>query len=70
MLNWLLLFVPIAAGLHYLRPDAHTWIFITAAIAIVPLAGWLGRATEHIAEKTAEASRGACSTRHSATPPR
>ena len=54
MLNWLLVFVPIAAGLHYLRPDAHTWIFITAAIAIIPLAGWLGRATEHIAEKTGE----------------
>jgi Ca2+:H+ antiporter len=54
MLSWLLVFVPIAAGLHYLRPDAHTWIFITAAVAIIPLAGWLGRATEHIAEKTGE----------------
>ena len=54
MLNWLLVFVPIAVGLHYLRPEAHTWIFVTAAIAIVPLAGWLGRATEHIAEKTGE----------------
>ena len=54
MLNWLLVFVPIAAGLHYLRPDSHTLIFITAALAIVPLAGWLGRATEHIAEKTSE----------------
>jgi Ca2+:H+ antiporter len=54
MLNWLLVFVPIAAGLHYLRPDSHSLIFITAAVAIVPLAGWLGRATEHIAEKTGE----------------
>jgi Ca2+:H+ antiporter len=54
MLNWLLVFVPIAAGLRFLRPDSHTWIFITAAIAIVPLAGWLGRATEHIAERTSE----------------
>src|SRR3954468_12794192 len=54
MLNWLLVFVPIAAGLHYLRPDSHTLIFITAGMAIVPLAGWLGRATEHIAEKTGE----------------
>lgn len=58
MLNWLLVFVPIAAGLHYLRPDMHTYIFITAAIAIVPLAGWLGRATEHIAEKTSEGMGG------------
>jgi Ca2+:H+ antiporter len=54
MLNWLLVFVPIAAGLHFLRPDSHTAIFITAALAIVPLAGWLGRATEQIAEKTTE----------------
>ena len=54
MLNWLLVFVPVAAGLHYLRPAAHTWIFICSAIAIVPLAGWLGRATEHIAQKTGE----------------
>ena len=41
-------------GCTILRPDAHTWIFITAAVAIIPLAGWLGRATEHIAEKTGE----------------
>jgi Ca2+:H+ antiporter len=54
MLNWLLLFVPVAAGLHFVRPDLHTWIFIAAAIAIVPLAGWLGHATEHLAEKTGE----------------
>src|SRR5918998_733971 len=54
MLNWLLVFVPIAAGLHYLRPENHTMIFIAAAIAIIPLAGWLGHATEHLAEKTGE----------------
>lgn len=54
MLNWLLVFVPIAVGLHYLRPDSHTWIFVTAALAIVPLAGWLGKATEQIAERTNE----------------
>ena len=54
MLNWLLVFVPIAAGLHYLRPENHTMIFLAAALAIVPLAGWLGHATEHIAEKTGE----------------
>lgn len=54
MLNWLLVFVPIAAGLHFFRPEAHTWIFISAAIAIIPLAGWMGHATEHIAEKTGE----------------
>lgn len=54
MLNWLLLFVPVAAGLHYLRPDQHTLIFVSASLAIIPLAGWLGRATEHLAERTGE----------------
>ena len=54
MLNWLLVFVPVAVGLHFLRPDLHTWIFLSASLAIVPLAGWLGHATEHLAEKTGE----------------
>jgi Ca2+:H+ antiporter len=54
MLNLLLVFVPIAVGLHFLKPDAHTWIFIAASLAIIPLAGWLGRATEHLAERTGE----------------
>lgn len=54
MLNWLLVFVPVTIGLHFLRPDLHTFIFISASLAIIPLAGWLGRATEHLAEKTGE----------------
>ena len=54
MLNLLLVFVPITVGLHFLRPDWHTFIFISASIAIVPLAGWLGHATEHVAERTGE----------------
>jgi Ca2+:H+ antiporter len=54
MLNLLLVFVPVAIGLHFLKPEAHTWIFIAASLAIIPLAGWLGRATEHLAERTGE----------------
>ncbi|HYP12919.1 MAG TPA: cation transporter, partial [Bryobacteraceae bacterium] len=54
MLNLLLVFVPVAVALHFLRPEAHTWIFVAASIAIIPLAGWLGKATEHLAEKTGE----------------
>ena len=53
MLNWLLVFVPIAVGLHYLRPEAHTWIFVTAASrSFLSLDGWEGH--RHIAEKTGE----------------
>ncbi len=54
MLNWLLIFVPIAIGLKFLKPDAHTAIFVVACLAIIPLAGWMGKATEHLAEKTGE----------------
>lgn len=31
-----------------------TWIFIASAIAIIPMAGWMGRATEHLAEHLGE----------------
>ena len=54
MLNLLLVFVPVTVALRFLRPDSHTLIFIAAALSIVPLAGWLGRATEHLAERTGE----------------
>lgn len=44
----LLVFVPISVAAHFLEwGDAV--VFITAALAIVPLAGWMGAATEEIA---------------------
>jgi Ca2+:H+ antiporter len=49
MLNWLLIFVPVTIGLEFLMPGAHTPIFLAACLAVVPLAGWLGRATEELA---------------------
>ncbi len=54
MLNWLLIFVPVTIGLEFLKPQAHSWIFIAACLAIIPLAGWLGRATEHLSHHTGE----------------
>ena len=50
-LNWLLIFVPIAILLRFV-PGLHnpTALFIVSCIAIIPLAGWMGRATEHLAE--------------------
>jgi Ca2+:H+ antiporter len=53
-LNWLLVFVPVAAALRYLWPGHETWVFITAALAIIPLAGLLGTATEHLARQTSQ----------------
>ncbi len=59
-LDWLLVFLPIAIVLEV----AHKWwhaswapptaIFICSAIAIIPAAGWMGRATEHLAERLGE----------------
>jgi Ca2+:H+ antiporter len=36
MLNWLLLFVPVAIGLEFLAPGSHTLIFVASCLAIVP----------------------------------
>ena len=57
-LDWLLIFVPITAWLHYAMPDAHTQIFLCACLAILPLAGWLGKGTENLACHTGEAVGG------------
>jgi Ca2+:H+ antiporter len=44
----LLVFVPISVAAHLLE-WGELVVFITAALAIVPLAGWMGQATEEIA---------------------
>src|SRR3954463_12844781 len=54
MLNWLLIFVPAAVGLEFFSPESHGLIFLAACLAIVPLAGLLGRATEELAHHTGE----------------
>jgi Ca2+:H+ antiporter len=53
-LNWLLVFLPVTVWLEHFQPGAHTAIFATACLSVLPLAGWLGRATEHLAAKTGE----------------
>ena len=50
-INWLLIFLPVAI-LAELLHWGDLLIFITSALAIVPLAGLLGVATEALAEKT------------------
>ncbi|WP_343578190.1 calcium/proton exchanger [Pseudomonas sp.] len=58
MLNWLLLFVPLSIVLEYLAPEHYLLVFISAALAILPLAGWLGRATEQLASHLGESVGG------------
>ena len=54
MLNWLLIFVPVAIGLEFFAPEQYTFVFLASALAIIPVAGWLGTATEHLAHRTGE----------------
>jgi Ca2+:H+ antiporter len=44
----LLVFIPVALVVHALHAPAP-WIFATSAAAIIPLAAFMGRATEHLA---------------------
>jgi Ca2+:H+ antiporter len=52
--SWLLIFVPVAIGLEHFAPDRHLLVFLAAGLAILPLAGWMGRATEQLAEHAGE----------------
>ncbi|MGY4532068.1 Ca2+:H+ antiporter [Pseudomonas sp. TE3786] len=54
MLIWMLVFVPVAILLELFAGQYHLLVFLAAALAIVPLAGWLGRATEQLAERSGE----------------
>ena len=54
ILNLLLIFVPIAIVLEYVVHARAEWIFVTACLAIIPLAGLMGKATEHLAERVGE----------------
>ena len=54
MLKWLLVFVPATILLKFVSPSSDILIFLMACVAIVPLAGWLGRATEELAHNTSE----------------
>ena len=53
-MNWLLLFVPITIGLEFIAPERYMFIFAASSLAILPLAAWMGRATEQLAERMGE----------------
>lgn len=46
----LLVFIPVAIWMRYAAGMDGTPVFLTAAISIIPLAGYMGRATERLAE--------------------
>ncbi|HEU4754753.1 MAG TPA: calcium/proton exchanger, partial [Armatimonadota bacterium] len=50
-LNVLLVFIPVSLAMHWLHaPPA--WTFLITGLAIIPLAGLIGQATEAVAEHT------------------
>jgi Ca2+:H+ antiporter len=57
-LDWLLALIPAVAVMEYVFHVPDTWLFIASALAIVPLAKWLGHATEHLAAKTSQSIGG------------
>lgn len=56
--RWLLLLVPLSLGLHYFTAVGPLWIFISAVVAIIPLAEWIRRATENLAARVGPAIGG------------
>ena len=54
LLDLLLVFVPIAAALELLFHAGPVLVFAASALAIVPLAGVMGRATEDLADRLGE----------------
>jgi Ca2+:H+ antiporter len=53
-MSWLLVFVPLTLALEHATPDRATAIFVCSGLALLPLAAWMGRATEHLAVKLGE----------------
>ena len=52
MLNWLLVFLPVTAILAYATHAPDSILFISAALAIVPVAALIGEATENLSVHT------------------
>ena len=55
---WLLFLVPASLALAYVFHAGPIWIFVSAILAIVPLAEWIRRATEQLATRTTPAVGG------------
>jgi Ca2+:H+ antiporter len=50
----MLVFVPAAAAVDVLAPERRVLLFVLGCAALVPLAGWMGRATEELAERVGD----------------
>ena len=57
-INWLLIFVPISVALEHVSGTPTPVIFFSAALAIIPIAAVIVRATEQLATRTGDAVGG------------
>ncbi|WP_421996631.1 calcium/proton exchanger [Reyranella sp.] len=57
-LAWLLIAVPVTAWVHHARPESPLLGFVLACVAIIPLAGLLGLATEKLSARVGDAIGG------------
>jgi Ca2+:H+ antiporter len=57
-LLWLLVAVPIVLVTEKAAPEAHTFLFVLAVLAVIPLAALLSHATDTISAKTGDAIGG------------
>jgi hypothetical protein len=64
----LLVAVPVSMLLGYVLHAPAVWVFLTACLAVLPLAGFMGDATEHLAHRTSPTVGGLLNAT-SATPP-
>jgi len=49
--NLLLLFIPVSVVLAYFVHAPAAWVFGTGVLAIIPIAEWIRKATEHVAHR-------------------
>jgi Ca2+:H+ antiporter len=47
--SWLVIFVPASIGLEVFAQERYLLIFVASSLAILPLARWMGNATEQLA---------------------
>jgi len=57
-IHWLFVFIPITVVLEHLGKVPDTMIFLTAALAIIPIAALIETSTEHLAVHTGDAVGG------------
>ena len=57
MMNWLLLAIPLALLAEY-GGYPGVWVFLLSALALLPLASWMGRATEELAARLGSTAGG------------